>query len=146
MKRAAILGMAVSLVAPLGAYAQGQRGGEGHGHHADRGEHQIMRFLESFDSDGDGQVDLDEVVASRSNRLSEFDADGNGTLNLEEYKTLWVDAYFERLVDDFQRHDDDGNGEVTVEEFTEDQVKMVKRLDSNNDGVVGMDEPKKGRR
>ena len=135
MKRAMIFGMAVSLVAPLGANAQSQRHGDDH-HRADRGERQIMRLIESFDANGDGQVDLEEVVATRSDRLAEFDANGDGTLDLEEYKTLWVDAYFERLVDDFQRHDDDGNGQVTVDEFTEDQTRMIARLDRNDDGVV----------
>ncbi len=136
MKRAAIFGMAVSLVAPLGAHAQSHRQSDDHHTRADRGERQIMRLIQSFDTNNDGQVGLEEIVTARGDRLTEFDADGNGTLNLEEYKTLWVDAYFERLVDDFQNHDDDGNGEVTLEEFTEDQTRMVKRLDKNKDGMV----------
>ena len=134
MKRSMIFGMAVSLVAPIGAQAQSHRSDEGHP--ADRGERQIMRLIESFDTNNDGAVDLSEAVAARADRLAEFDADGNGTLSLDEYKSLWVDAYFERMVDNFQRHDDNGDGEVTVDEFTQEQTRMITRADRNNDGMV----------
>ena len=134
MKRALVLGMAVSLVAPLGAQANGHRGTDPH--HADRGDRQIMRFVESFDTNDDGKVDLDEVVAARVERMTDFDANGDGTLSLEEYKDLWLDAYFEAMVDNFQKHDDNGDGQITADEFTEDQVRMVERLDRDNDGAV----------
>jgi len=59
---------------------------------------------------------------------------------LSEYEALWLDAYRERMVDNFQRHDDDGDGMVTVQEFSEDQSGMVAKMDRNDDGVLSSED------
>jgi Ca2+-binding EF-hand superfamily protein len=46
----------------------------------------------------------------------------------------------ERMVDQFQAHDDDGDGLVTVEEFGERYGSMVRRLDRNDDGEITQDD------
>ena len=130
----------------VGASLADGRGG--HGYHGS-GHHgggpgwragRIERLFEQFDTNGDGvitQVEIDEV---RSSRLAEFDADGDGNLNLEEYQALWLDAMRERMVDQFQAHDDDGDGLVTVEEFGDRYDSMVRRLDRNDDGELTQDD------
>jgi len=40
------------------------------------------------------------------------------------------------MVDRFQRHDSNGDGKVTSEEFGERFANMVKFMDSNGDGVL----------
>jgi len=96
--------------------------------------------MATYDMNDDGQITQEEVDGFRAARLAEFDTDGDGNLNLDEYQALWLDAYRKRMVDNFQRHDDDGDGIVTVEEFSEDQSGMVARLDSNDDGVLTADD------
>ena len=41
----------------------------------------------------------------------------------------------ERMVDQFQAHDDDGDGMVTAEEFGERFDRIMSRLDDNDDGA-----------
>ena len=102
----------------------------------------IYRLIEAFDADGDGGVTQEEIVTMRETRLSEFDANSDGSLNLSEYQALWLDAMRERMVDQFQAHDDDGDGLVTVEEFNERFANLVKRRDRNGDGVINADDTK----
>jgi len=131
---------------PAVSFADG-RNHDGDDHGRRGGGPQAAQMLMSYDTDGDGNITQDEIDAFRTARLAEFDADGNGTLSLEEYQALWLDAYRERMVDNFQRHDDDGDGIVTLEEFSEDQANMVARMDRNGDGVLNADDrPERGER
>ena len=142
----AVGALALGTTTMVSAGLAGDRGGRGYhaaGHHGgwggprgDRG----ARLFEQFDANGDGvitQVEIDEV---RSSRLAEFDADNDGSLTLEEYQVLWMDAMRERMVDQFQAHDDDGDGRVTVEEFGERYSSLAQRLDRNDDGQVTQDD------
>jgi Ca2+-binding EF-hand superfamily protein len=99
-----------------------------------------MRFFAQFDANQDGRITQAEVDEVRRSRLTEFDQNGDGSLTLEEYQALWLDAMRERMVDQFQAHDDDGDGMVTAEEFGERYDRMVSRLDSDGDGAVTTDE------
>jgi Ca2+-binding EF-hand superfamily protein len=108
----------------------------GWGHHGGSGE----RLFEAFDVNQDGTLTQAEVDQARQAKLAEFDADGDGSLNLEEYQALWLDAMRERMVDQFQSHDDDGDGVVTVEEFGDRFSSIVIRFDSDGDGTVTTNE------
>jgi Ca2+-binding EF-hand superfamily protein len=44
------------------------------------------------------------------------------------------------MVDQFQAHDDDGDGLVTVEEFGERYDRIVSRFDTDGDGAVTLEE------
>ena len=116
------------------------RGGR-HGYHHGRGDRRghgrdMMRQFQTFDADGDGRITQAEIDQFRQNQITRFDADRNGTLSLEEYQALWLDAMRERMVDAFQEHDDDGDGQVTAEEFNERYTGLVERFDRNGDGVL----------
>ncbi len=97
-------------------------------------------IFETFDTDGDGSLKQAEVDQFRSDRLAKFDSNGDGKLTLEEYQALWLDAMRERMVDAFQRLDDDGDAVVSREEFLEPFALIVSRLDRNADGTVTRDE------
>lgn len=136
---------AVALVATVSAVNAKERH-KGFGAHHERGamSHQgrgrsmarIGEMMETYDQNGDGALTQEEIDTIRAARLVEFDKDGNGTLNLEEYQALWLDAMHERMVDQFQAHDADGDGLVTAEEFGKRQSKMVSRMDRNDDGKL----------
>jgi Ca2+-binding EF-hand superfamily protein len=121
--------------------------GRGHGkkaRHGDRhGARGLDRLLEAFDANDDGDLTQDEIIDTRKAQLSKFDANGDGVLDISEYEALWLDAMRERMVDRFQAHDDDGDGSVTIEEYTEEFVNLVKRRDRNDDGVLNADDVKR---
>ncbi|MHA3913487.1 EF-hand domain-containing protein [Halovulum sp. GXIMD14793] len=104
--------------------------------HNGRGHARIDQMIEAFDLNKDGVLTQEEIDTARAQRLQQFDTNSDGNLSLEEYQALWLDAMHERMVDQFQRHDDDGNGLVTAEEFGEMQAKMVARMDRNDDGQI----------
>ena len=122
---------------------RGDRGAGGGGHHARIG---MTETIETYDADGDGSVTQAEVDAWRASRLSKFDTDGNGQLSLEEYQVLWLDAMHEHMVDQFQAHDDNGDGVVTVDEFGERTSRLVMMRDRNDDGVLNLDDTRRSRR
>ena len=105
----------------------------------------LIEMIEVYDADGDGAVSQEEIDQWRAERLGQFDADGDGRLSLEEYQALWLDAMRERMVDRFQAHDDDGDGQVTVEEFGERTSRIVLMRDRNGDGVLNLDDARRGR-
>jgi Ca2+-binding EF-hand superfamily protein len=130
------LGAATFAGASLADRGWGRHHG-GWGHHGGApGE----RLFEAFDANQDGTLTQAEVDQARQAQLAEFDADGDGSLDLEEYQALWLDAMRERMVDQFQAHDDDGDGVVTAEEFGERFGRIVSRLDADGDGELTMDE------
>ncbi len=92
--------------------------------------------LAAYDTNGDGSLTQEEVDAARAARLAEFDTDGTPGLSLAEYQALWLDAVRERMVDDFQRYDNDGDGIVTAEEFGRSSANLVARADHNGDGAI----------
>ncbi|WP_112320540.1 EF-hand domain-containing protein [Oceanibium sediminis] len=135
---------------------RGERHGDGHGGQymqarqhrgdSDRGMGRMRGFLEAFDADGDGGLTQEEIDTARAERLAEFDTDGDGSLSLSEFEALWLDAMRERMVDQFQRHDDDGDGQVTAEEFGERFKGIVAARDTNGDGVLNADDMRRGPR
>lgn len=142
MKKTTIALLSALGIATAGAgiaYAAGPQGMGEMMHHG-RGHHGGANLLETFDANGDGQLTQAEIDTFRANRLAAFDADKDGKLSLSEYQALWLDAYRERMVDDFQRHDDDGDAAVTAEEFNEPYARLVARMDRNGDGILSRDE------
>lgn len=130
----------------IGAYADGRGHGWGGKHHGHWGGGRAQEMFETFDADGDGSVTQAEVEQVRNQRFAQFDANNDGTLSLDEYQALWMDAMRERMVDRFQRHDDDGDAAVTPEEFAEPFGRIVQYLDRDGDGAVTMDEVRERRR
>jgi Ca2+-binding EF-hand superfamily protein len=133
---------AIALAAAAFAGASLADGGWGRHHGGGWGQHGAAgeRLFETFDANQDGTLTQAEVDQARQAQLAEFDADGNGSLDLEEYQALWLDAMRERMVDQFQAHDDDGDGMVTAEEFGERFSAIVVRLDDDGDGEVTTEE------
>lgn len=125
---------------------EGHQERHGHGfkagkHHARHGWHlRGERLFESFDLNDDGKLTQAEVDQARQERLTKFDADNDGKLSLQEYEALWLDAMRSRMVDRFQRLDDDGDAMVTTEEFVAPFGNVINRMDRDGDGELTRDE------
>jgi hypothetical protein len=95
-----------------------------------------QRLFGAFDSDKDDVLTQAEVDKVRGDQFAKFDANGDGALSLQEYGALWSEAMRERMVDRFQRHDDDGDAKVTPAEFNKRFAGVVDRLDGDGDGKL----------
>lgn len=109
-------------------------------------------FIENWDVDGSGSVDLDDIKARRGDVFVTFDADENGALDAEEYV-----MFDEARANDMEANgghgngngmrrasegmtlvfnDIDGNGEVSQEEFLTRSADWLAVLDRDGDGRV----------
>jgi hypothetical protein len=114
--------------------------GPRHGPRFGKGPGGAAAMLKEFDANGDGKLTQEEIDTARANRVAEFDADKDGSLSLDEYQALWMSAMRERMVDRFQFYDNDGNGIITVEEYSEPFAQTVERWDRNDDGALSKDD------
>lgn len=128
---------AIALSAP--SIAEHRGGGMGKGHH-----HGRMLF-QQFDANKDGSVTKAEVQQVQDGRLNEYDANGDGELTLEEYAALWAAVRRDRMVDQFQRLDNDGDAIVTEAEMKAPLENMIVALDGDGDGAVTRTELKERR-
>lgn len=120
-----------------GGHRDGKRGGD------ERGEGRggkMLRQIEAFDLNKDGSVTQAEIDQFRNDQIAKFDANKDGTLSLDEYQALWLEQMRDRMVDAFQKHDNDGNGQVTTDEFNKRFTGLVERLDRNGDGKLNKDD------
>jgi len=72
--------------------------------------------------------------------MTEFDSDKDGRLTLTEFQGLWLDRMHERMVDQFQRLDADGDAVITDAEFRAPMAMIVVRADRNGDGALSFDD------
>ena len=105
---------------------KGKRGGRG----------MMMQMLQKVDADGDGAVTQAEIDTFRSALVSEADASGDGNISLAEFETIYLKMVQNRMVDAFQRLDEDGDGMVTQAEMDEKFGNVVERMDRNGDGKL----------
>lgn len=133
-----------SLLATSGtvpAIAEQDRGHPPHGGHH-------MQLIMQMDADQNGTITQVEIDAAQQQLFSEFDDDNSATLGLNEFEQLWMQRMRHRMVDKFQRLDEDGDGQVTRAEFDAPLNNLLTRRDQNNDGVLSQDElrPQRGDR
>ena len=139
-------------VATLGglAIAGTSFAGGGHGwkgHHAGGDHHggpKGAAMFEQLDADGDGRVTRAEMESAIDEHLAGADSDKSGSLSLDEFEGLWLSKMRERMVDDFQRLDNDGDGQVTREEMAKPMERMFDRADRNDDGAIERGEGRRG--
>jgi Ca2+-binding EF-hand superfamily protein len=122
----------------------------------------IQAKIERCDTNGDGQITLNEVQNQRAEHFGQMDADGNGFASAEElesFKAQMREQYQNQEAQTqcghrkhrgqgrggfgkgnrHQRLDNDGDGQISRDEFI-NNVPMFDRFDANNDGILTQEE------
>ncbi len=133
-----LIGVSTLAVVGVLAFAGSQVVASGweHGGKRGMGGTQGAALFERFDADGDDRVTRAEVSAFQDNLMSNHDADGNASINLQEFQAIWLEHMRPRMVDGFQRLDDDGDGEITKAELDTKLNRMLRWMDRNDDGAI----------
>lgn len=110
-------------------------------------------FIQQLDSDGDGKVSLEEALAPQKPRFTETDSDGDGLISVEEAGTAFneqvpaemLEAMKERGMPDpgetfVKNLDQDGDGQVSLEEFEQPTIDSFNRMDADGDGFATKEE------
>lgn len=96
----------------------------------------MRRMMKHYDANNDRKLTQEEITEGRRALITKHDADGNGKLSLAEFEKLWLEKRRRRMVRAFQRWDEDGDANVTIDEFLTPFADIVERMDRNDDGVL----------
>ena len=101
------------------------------------------QFFARMDKDSDGKLSTDEFRGS-DERFVEVDTNGDGFIDAEESAASRPNR-FSRRGDFMGRHDGDGDGRISAEEYLGKETRFQK-LDVNQDGFIDDMEAPGGRR
>lgn len=147
-----IAGIAGTLVFAAAADAQYR----GHGNRGGHGPARAMMMLQAADANGDNSITRAEVEALQIEMFEWMDRNGDGVLSSADRSPL-----HQRLAalheasgeergrrhgrrggrgDRLQRHDENGDGQISRDEFLNGAFEVFDRLDTNGDNVITPDE------
>lgn len=103
-----------------------------------------------IDTNGDGQITVEEFNLYRQGPLAKADTDGDGTVSKDELiaamsmmQQMRMERQAARMIEQLDKN---GDGVLSVEELSamgpseQGMSRMLARVDANNDGMVGPDE------
>ena len=108
--------------------------------------------IAQFDSNGDGQVTLEEIQAKRAADAAALDGDGDGMISKDElvaFELAKEKSRIEARVNKrFEAQDSNGDGMLSAAELIERPLptQLFERLDRNNDGAVSAQEMQAARK
>ena len=103
-------------------------------------------IVEQFDANQDQRLTTEEIDQGIQSRLASADSDGDGNLSLEEFQPMLVGIMRPKIVDGFQFLDADGDAVITPEEIQRLVNRIMSRLDRNDDDELTVDEMRKRHR
>ena len=111
------------------------------------GGHSKGGFMDRYDTNADGKVDMAEFVAERNEGYARRDFNGDGVVHQEEYVSEYEVRLEQQLEERRERSieaaffrvsvmDTDDDEAMSLDEFHASSKMMFTRLDSNEDGIV----------
>ncbi|MEL7540950.1 MAG: hypothetical protein AAGJ51_08610 [Pseudomonadota bacterium] len=111
------------------------------------GGHSKGGFVDRYDTNGDGEVEMVEFVAARNEGYAERDFNGDGMVHQEEYVSEYEVRLEQQLEERRERSieaanfrftvmDTDDDEAMSLDEFHASSKMMFTRLDTNEDGIV----------
>jgi len=111
------------------------------------GGHSKGGFMDRYDTNADGKVEMAEFVAERNEGYARRDFNGDGMVHQEEYVSEYEVRLEQQLEERRERSieaanfrftvmDTDDDEAMSLDEFHASSKMMFTRLDSNEDGVV----------
>jgi Ca2+-binding EF-hand superfamily protein len=102
--------------------------------------------LEKMDADGDGAVSQAEFEDRHAQLMQGLDANNDGAVTFEEAQEQRARHREELARRRFAKMDADGDGVVSVAEFTASHASRFERMDKNDDGAISGEELARGHR
>jgi Ca2+-binding EF-hand superfamily protein len=137
-----IAGIVVVATSLTAAAAIAESKGKSHGDGPRHGMHGMKMSFEMLDTDGNGEITLEEIQNHGKGRFTEIDTNQDGKLSAEELEAHQQKKIAERVAKMIERHDKDGDGLLVIEEMpgAGRGEMMFERFDLNGDGVVTQEE------
>ena len=94
--------------------------------------------MATFDTNKDGTLSPEEMIAGMQAELKNYDTDANGTLSLEEFAVMHAAHTRPMTVRAFQMHDADGDAQVTEAEMAAMAEMMQSHMGGQQGNMPGM--------
>jgi Ca2+-binding EF-hand superfamily protein len=142
---AAVAAAALTLAAlttPSGSRAQTQaqpqqQGQAGQpGQRGDADEPRLGRFMRLLDTNNDGKVSQDEILAEQKRLFTAADVDGDGKLSADEFRRRGAWFQMMNVVTLFDLLDTNGDKTVALEEINNPSKRWFGRYDANGNGAI----------
>jgi Ca2+-binding EF-hand superfamily protein len=127
---------ALALVGGFAAVSFADDMGKPEGRHG----HWGRMMLTEMDADKDGTVTSAEIKAHEAAQAAEIDADKNGTITVEELVAHHEKMRQQHMAERLKAIDQNGDGNVSLEEYEAAHTWRMARLDRNGDGMIEPDE------
>lgn len=108
-------------------------------------------MLTQMDANGDGAITMEEISLFHANQFEAADTDGNGALSKEELLAARDKARSDRAAAGMDRMisrlDENGDGEIGIDEQKagDRMTRMFERLDADKDGTISAEELKEAK-